>query len=289
MVQFILNPTAGKGRTLKVLDKLTDYLKVRSVEYAVHFTQRAGHATEIARKLSQAPSDLVVIGGDGTVSEVLNGIDRFENVALGIIPCGTGNDFAASANLPVMEPKDAMELILSGTPRYTDFIQIGDKRSMNVAGMGIDVDVLERYNRRKMRTKFTYMQCLVSALVALKWMNFELEVDGVPLGHREAMIASVANGKYFGGGMVISPNSQIDDGKLDLVIVNKLPKSKMLGPLLGFKKGTLLKYDFVESIPCRSVKVVSAAKKVVNVDGELWNSPVFECKIVSDLLRMYRP
>lgn len=289
MYQFILNPTAGKGRTLRVLDKLTDFLKVRSEEYSVHFTQRPGHAAEIAAKLSRNPAKIVVIGGDGTVSEVLNGIENFDNVELGIIPCGTGNDFAASAKLPVMEPKDAMELILTGTPRFTDFIQIGNKRCMNVAGMGIDVDVLERYNRRRFHTKVTYMQCLVSALIALKWMNFELEVDGVPLGRREAMIATVANGKYFGGGMVISPDSQIDDGHLDLVIVNKLPKTKMLGPLLGFKKGTLLKYDFVESIPCRSVKVVSDAKKIVNVDGELWDSPVFECKIVSDQLRLYRP
>ena len=288
MYEFILNPIAGKGRSLRVLDRITDFLKVRGVGYTVHFTKYAGHASELARELSRAPADLVVIGGDGTVSEVLNGIECFENVALGIIPCGTGNDFAESARLPA-DPKDAMEVVLSGESKFTDFIKLGEKRCMNVAGIGIDVDVLERYNRKKHRTKFTYMKCLISALIALKWMNFDLEVDGKNLGRREAMITSVANGKYFGGGMMISPASVIDDGKLDLVIVNKIPKRKMPGPLLGFKKGTLLKYDFVESIPCKKVRILSDAKKLVNVDGELFASPVFECEIVSDALKMYRP
>ena len=288
MFHLIVNPIARKGKTLPTLERLKRRLDREEVPYTVYRTEGRGHAKELAAGLTETPHDLICVGGDGTLSEVLCGIRDFDS-RIGIIPCGTGDDFAASANIPTHDPEAALDIILHGTTKPTDYLEFNGFRCLNVAGMGIDADVLQRYERQRRKNRFTYMRCLISALLHLKWMHFELEVDGKSLGTREAMIAAAGNGKYFGGGMMISPESKIDDGRLHLVIVNRLPKWKMLGPLLSFKRGDLLKYSFAESIACERVNVKCDRNFPLNTDGELREGEPLCCRIVPGKLNLWRP
>ena len=111
---IIINPKGGKGKSLKALAKAEKILREHGAEYTVHNTEYAGHATELARELSQKPdAKIIVMGGDGSFNEVLNGITDFANVTLGIVACGTGNDFIRASKHP-KKVKDAIELILKG-------------------------------------------------------------------------------------------------------------------------------------------------------------------------------
>ena len=114
MYDIIINPIGGKGKSLKALAIVEETLKANGAQYTVHNTTHGGHATELARELSAKPdTKLIVMGGDGSFNEVLNGIENFDNVTLGIIACGTGNDFIRASHHPA-KVKDAIDLILKG-------------------------------------------------------------------------------------------------------------------------------------------------------------------------------
>ena len=124
MYHIIVNPQGGKGKSLKALTTVEEIFKNNNAQYVVHKTEYAGHATEIARELSKTPdTNIVVMGGDGTLHEVLNGISDFEKCSLGLIPSGTGNDFAVAAGIP-KDVKKAAEIIALRAPSNIDYIEL---------------------------------------------------------------------------------------------------------------------------------------------------------------------
>ena len=138
MYDIIVNPIGGKGKSLKALKQVEKILSDHKQEYKIHNTERSGELTK------KPGVKLIVIGGDGSFNEVLNGISDFGNVTLGIVACGTGNDFIRASGHP-RKVKDAMDVILKGETGYIDYIDVGSRRCLNVAGAGMDVDVLIRY------------------------------------------------------------------------------------------------------------------------------------------------
>ena len=146
MYDIICNPVSGKGSSLAALKKVEAILTSKNIPYAVYLTEKPLHATELTREINaKTHADLIVMGGDGTLNEVLNGIENFDALDLGIISCGTGNDFIRAAKLP-SDPAEALELILKGNVGHFDYLQLGARRALNCAGAGMDVDVLVRYS-----------------------------------------------------------------------------------------------------------------------------------------------
>ena len=181
MFDIIVNPISGKGKGAKALDKITALLDKEGIEYKVHKTQRAAHATQIVKELndSQDHTNLVILGGDGSFNEVLNGVTDFSKITISFIPCGTGNDFAAAAKIST-DPEKAILSAIKGEKRYIDFIQIGERRALNAAGAGLDVDVLEKYSTMKaFKGKMKYYASLLSVLCHVKFHKLRLTVDGV--------------------------------------------------------------------------------------------------------------
>jgi diacylglycerol kinase family enzyme len=203
MLNFVINPKAGgkDGKKIKkALPKIEKRLIERGVNYVFHMTKQPNQATELAQMLiKQGATDIVVIGGDGTLHEVINGFSDFERVNLGIIPCGTGNDFASALRIP-LNPVDALDVILDSTPKFTDFMQMPTVRGFNVIGTGIDVDVLKRYRAKKRKSKLSYTTCLISTLFNFDYCEFDAEFNG-EIKHYRSFIAAVANGNRFGGGL----------------------------------------------------------------------------------------
>ena len=183
MYHIIVNPIAGGRRARKNLEIVKRLLAERGVGYTVYETSGAGDAKEIAARLTArdeagqaaeaaltqtenlrpVPLELVVVGGDGTLHEVLNGISDPSACRLGLIPSGTGNDFAAAANIP-LDAEKAAEIILGGTPKETDFLSVGGVRCMNVGGLGMDVDVLVRCKKGRIKGKIKYRLSLLQSL-----------------------------------------------------------------------------------------------------------------------------
>ena len=291
MLNFIINPVAGKGKTLKIIDKLKDYCVDKNIKHEFFMTNAIGDATVIAKHIcEQKLGNIVIVGGDGTINEVLNGMSDFENVNLGLVPYGTGNDFAASLNIEAKNLIKAMDIIHNNNPQYTDFIELNNSiRVMNVTGMGIDVDVLQRYKKAKIiKGKFAYYKALIVSLFRFKWNKYKIKFENGEFEEKTAMITAVCNGKFIGGGIKICPAADSSDGLLNVVIVNKIPRIKILPALITLMKGKILQKKFVNHVLCKNLELVTDAKPVINIDGELIKSSNFECNIVSGKLKIYR-
>lgn len=289
-MDIIVNFSAGgkNGKKVKkALIVVEKRLKERKIEYNLHYTMHKGHGTELTRELiKKGATDIVVMGGDGSIHEVINGFSDFERVNLGLIPCGTGNDFATALNLP-KNPEKAIDLIIDGKPQYTDFMQLPTVRGINVVGMGIDVDVLVKYSKLKHKNKFSYTWCLIKTLLKFDYTDFTAQVDGEEHFYRSFIVA-IANGNMYGGGIPICPIANPTDNKLSFLAVTEIKRSKILGALIKLLKGKILTLNQSKHIDCKKVKIKVDKTPVINVDGELYTDIPFEVEIVSNKLKMYR-
>lgn len=291
MLDFIINPLAG-GKKGKKVTRATDVIKrtleTAGIKYAFHYTEYPKHATALTKELiDSGATDIIVIGGDGTLHEVLNGFSDFEKVNLGLIPCGTGNDFANAIGVPEDTAK-ALDIILKKEPTFTDFMQMPTVRGMNIIGMGIDVDVLRRYEKAKKKTKLTYTLCLIKSLFKFRYSEFLIETaDGKKENYR-SMIAAVANGYRYGGGIAICPPATPFDNKLDFVAMKEMKKLKLIGAFMKLKKGKVLTLPQAVHFNVTDIKIIPKGDYTVNVDGQLYENIPFEIKIIGNTLKMYR-
>lgn len=262
MLHFIYNPIAGggssagsgtsagggkAGQARQAMEPL-----LTDVPHAFHATSGKGEATAIARRLTaeaEGDIDIIAMGGDGTLHEVLNGLTDPARVRLGLIPCGSGNDFAAAAGLP-LDPAAALEIILRGEAQYTDYMECSGVRGINAIGTGIDVDILRRYARMKrLKGSAAYLASLILTVIGYAPRRFREQVDGREVPH-EALIACAANGQSIGGGIPIAPKAVIDDGLLDVVIIDGIKSPPYPMPSSGSWVGGYWNY----SRPCSSAR-----------------------------------
>lgn len=274
MYDFVVNAGSGKNRGGKYLARITEYCDAKGIEYSVHKTEAKGHAERITRELCERSADTVVaIGGDGTFHEVLNGLDT-ERVRLGFIPAGRGNDFARAAKLE-SDPVKAFEVILAGKVRNIDYIDCGTRRCLNVAGTGMDVDVLQSVIDKK--NAISYYISLVGCLLKFKPYHMRITADGETF-ERDCIMVGISNGVAIGGGMMCSPDAKIDDGKLDLMIAEKKDRS-VLRVLPRFLSG---KHEGLPELSHRDVEEVEVdnGDYPIQLDGEIYTGMRLKCKIV---------
>lgn len=292
MLDFIMNLNASgrKGKKLKrVLSALKKRLNERAVLYKFHCTRYRRHAVTLTEELiKNGATDIIVVGGDGTLHEVINGFCNFDKANLGLIPCGTGNDFANALHLPE-DPVKALDLILDGEPKYTDFMQMPSVRGINIIGMGIDVDVLKKYENLRKKTRFGYTKCLIKTLFNFKCSEFDAIINGEKK-HYRSLIAAIANGITYGGGMPICPVADPSDNKLDVVTIDNVKGLKIIGAFLKLKQGKILSLkQTTHTTTTETIKILPSEEHyTVQVDGELYNDIPFEVKLVSNTLKMYR-
>jgi len=290
MLDIIVNPLAGgkNGKKMdKSLSKVENYLKERKIPYAIHKTEYKSHGTILTKELiSRGARNIIAMGGDGTLHEVINGFSDFDRVTLGIIPCGTGNDFAYAINLPKDVIK-SLEVIIKGEAKYTDFIQLPTVRCLNVAGMGIDVDVLNRYEKLKKKTKFGYTKCLIKSLFKFDRINYTASYNE-KVENASSYIACVANGVCIGGGLKVCPTADVSDGLLDFINVKKMKGFRLLGALLKLKSGKILSLQECIHNKTKKIEISTNSPYFVNVDGEIYKDIPFSAEIITNTLRIYR-
>lgn len=284
MIHFLINPYAKNVK--KLLPELEAKLKETGTEYEFHTAESKTEFRELAGRLSSEPAKIVAVGGDGTLNDVLCGLTCPENVELGLIPMGTGNDFAATAKIPT--GLAALDLILHGEAKYTDYIECGNARSMNIAGLGIDVDILERcYRMKHGGAKSKYFRSLLVSVFRYGGQKIEVTYDGETLSET-AFIAAVCNGRQFGGGIPICAPASIDDGKLDLVVISCPKRWKLPRLLIRLMRGKILDEPIAKHILCEEAVIKQLEGKFVQLDGELVESDTLSARVVSGKLRMYR-
>ncbi len=292
----ILNPAAGRGaRSWRFYEA---ELAHRGAD--IRLTQKAGDARVLALGAIEEGADfLVAAGGDGTLGEVAGAIlESKQPVRLGVLPIGTGNDFARTLGV-WGEPKCALDAIFSEHTRRVDVgtIECGEHTSawINVAGCGFDSLAAKRINdwgRRKtmrhVRGLGAYLLAVACEVVAFKSFELNLELDGEPLEMR-AVLCAVANAKSYGGGMLVCPGAKLDDGLFDVCIIGDASRSEFLRAFPGVFAGRHTKHPKVMMRRCRSIRVESKQNVPVLADGEIVGSAPFRCEIVPGALEMCAP
>ncbi len=285
MYHIILNPAAGKAkRTQKNLQIVEETLKQRGGEYVVHSTEDFGGAKATAKKVTEeGGKKLIVFGGDGTLHDILNGLQDPSVCEIGLIPSGTGNDFAETMGIPV-DAQKAIDIILDNEAKPVDYLEVGGVRCMNVAGIGMDVDVLERCLRGKKRGKLKYFYSLLGSLFAFKGYDVVMETNGETVEKKSALIAAVCNGTQFGGGIKICPEAIADDGKMNVVIVDGIKRKRdIIKAFLKLMKGKILEYPTTTHFLCDEVRFTPKDPCTVQLDGELYPELEYSVKVCQGL------
>ena len=236
MYHFIVNLNSRTGKARKIWEELRQELDRREVLYILHETKYAGHAIEISRKLVKNADEtvkIVVLGGDGTFNEVINGARDYEKIEIGYIPTGSGNDLARGLGLS-SDPMENLNLILDST-EFTRMdlgcISWDDGESKKFfavsAGVGVDADVCRRALASTLKKilnkiglgKLTYAILTLQSLFAMPTMNAHIVADGVEHGILDKIIfIAIMNHKCEGGGVPMSPIADAFDGKLSMTV-----------------------------------------------------------------------
>lgn len=289
MLDFIIHVGSGAGRARRYKKILEKYMDERKIPYKFHVTEHAGHATEIARELSlSGECEIISVGGDGTLNEVLNGIEYFDNANLGVIPAGSGNDFATAIGIPEKDPIRALEIILENKPIFTDYMQMGNTRGINVIGTGIDVDVLRRYYKwRGKPTKVKYLFALIASLFKFNFYKMHFNLSGKE-DDRYCMLAAAANGRFFGGGVEIAPKAIVDDGLMDVITVGHIKKTSIPGAFIALKKHKILSYPATRMERTDKIEISGENLVALQVDGEIYENTPFKIELIHNKLKFFR-
>ena len=266
---LIVNPVAGNGFALNVLEKAEAVLQDREFEYTVVRTEHPRHATALARKASADENVRAVfsVGGDGTAGEVAAGLAG-TGKAMGIIPAGTGNDFIKALHLP-KDPIKALDFLLSHDAAPVDTGTVNGEFFLNVCGTGFDVTVLDYAEKNKAKTRglTPYFLGLLEAIFHYRPLRLTVTRDG----KREtidALICSVANGQYIGGGIPICPSADPTDGLIDLVMIKGIPRWRIPFYLPGLMMSGALRFRITRHETVQKVLVEGNGLRV-NIDGDI--------------------
>lgn len=266
----ILNPVAGRGRAEKAWFQAEPILRLTFPGLELHRTGSPGQATDLARMaVSRGFNVVLVIGGDGTLHEAVNGL-AVGRTALAVIPAGTGNDFARTLGIPE-KVEEAAALVANGRKVKIDLGSLDGEYFINMAGLGYDAAVAHLVNQKRLiKGKSAYLWAILRTLISFKSVTIDLEIDGCRRRERVIMTA-VGNGQYVGGGVRMLPLAVFDDGEFDICIVRETTKLDILKTLPGIYQGKHLHHPKCIFLRGREVKIslVEAEQEVyVQLDGQ---------------------
>lgn len=264
---FIVNPVSGIGKQKKIEEILQKYLDHTIIDYTIKYTEHIHHGTEIAKEaVEQGCFDAIVaVGGDGSVNDIVSGMIG-SHVALGIIPCGSGNGLARNLKIP-LTPIHAVEVLNHLKTAEIDTIYLNNRVVASIAGIGFDALVAKRMKEAKVRGLQAYAKIIINDYPSYKEHMFRMNIDGREI-ERKAWFVSFANSNQFGYNTTIAPLAKLDDGLIDVCIVDRIPllHLPLTAPLLYLNHFELSQH--VEYFKAREVTVYNNDDEWVNVDGE---------------------
>lgn len=264
----VANPASGRGRVARVLPEALRRFAAGGLQTQVWHTRSAEHARECAAEAAAAHPVVIAAGGDGMVHLVVNGMAG-SDAALGILPCGTGNDFATNLGFARRNALDACAALIAGKRRRVDAAQIrGGPIFVCVAGGGFDSVANEVANTiRFLRGTPVYVVATLRTLARFKPAAFTVTVDG-SRQKLSAMFVVVGNASSYGGGMQITPGAVLDDHLLDVTIVGAMKRMTLLAQFPRLFKGTHVSHPAVQTMRGRSITIECATPFPLYADGE---------------------
>lgn len=295
--KVIVNPAARGGRTARQWPEISEQLKRNDIHFDYSFTEGPGHGIDMAKEAVNAGYETIVaVGGDGTVNEVVNGIvdnDGKGMATLGIICTGTGRDCIRSLNIPDDLSK-ACQLIAERRSVDTDlglaeYVNDSDRNSrfyINTASLGFASSVAARTGRfKKMGGTIPFLIAFATVFASYKAKNVAFDIDGRIKQERQLLIV-INNGRYFGGGMKITPDADPRDGLLDIVTVRDVNKLRLLYNFPRLYKGTHTTHPMVDVYKAKRVDVQTSGKLLLQLDGEVVGKAPVSFSIIPSALRV---
>jgi diacylglycerol kinase (ATP) len=270
----IVNPLSGAGANQGVaatrVALLTRRFEAAGVSGAVHLTERRGHAAELAAAaVARGVRTVLAWGGDGTVNEV-GSILAGTSIALGIVPAGSGNGFAAELGVP-WQPSDAIDVAIHGRDRQVDAGEIDGRLFFNIAGIGFDAVVAEQFNLRGTlgnRGMGPYVRIGIRETFRYRAGTYRVTLDGEEIVSNALMIA-FANGREYGNRIRVAPQALVDDGKLEALVVEDRGPLARMWTARHLALGTADKAAGVRLRSIASARVESDSEILYHVDGEI--------------------
>jgi YegS/Rv2252/BmrU family lipid kinase len=301
----VVNPNAGKRKGLKDWNRIESLLKSHGVSTEVRFTERKRHAIEItAQGISEGFRNIIAVGGDGTMNEVVNGVLIQETVpsnqiTLAMITVGTGNDWGKMFGIP-KDYEGSISLIKQYNTCISDVGVVeyetgqgNDKRFfINIAGLGFDAVVVRKTNASKEKgrsSKAIYFYNLLRSLLFYKHTHTDVIIDGRLISN-ETFTISLGIGKFSGGGMRQTPFAIHDDGLFDITIIKRMRKGEIIMSLKKLYDGTILDHPKIEGHMGRNILVNSQPPIHLEADGESLGFSPIEFNIIPDAVNViYNP
>ena len=287
-IRIIVNPVSGSGRRKKALRMIDEHLDTDKFDFELVKTQHHRHAIELTNQAVEDGCKAVVIaGGDGSINEVgatLAGTD----VALGIIPAGSGNGLSRSLGIS-LNPKKAVENINNFNFRTIDTGLANGKAFMNMAGVGFDAAVADAFHKQKMRGFFKYFMLGLKLLLNYKLQTYSIVADGREF-ERKAHLISMANSAQYGNDALVAPKALVDDGMLDAVVVNPFPFHQYFLLFYRLFQGTLNQSPYIKTFKFKEMTVTQERDDVSHLDGDPFDlGQVVEIKINPASLKVIVP
>ncbi|KAF0092447.1 MAG: hypothetical protein FD141_631 [Fusobacteria bacterium] len=267
---FIINPVAGKGISIKYIEKIQTYFKDKEDIYRIETTKEQGHATAITKEYVKNDDWRVYsIGGDGTLNEVLNGLVG-SNSALGVIPAGSGNDYFRS--LDTENDENLLTRTIEGSIKKCSIGQVNNRYFLNVASAGIDAEVV--YNARQLK-KLPFLNGQGAYILGIfytvfKYKSFKSKITfNEQTLHKTTLLIAVANGKYYGGGMKIAPRANIYSKNFEIYHIDEAKPLRIIKLFPTLIRGAHDTLREVQSYQTNKLSLYSKDGFMLNIDGEI--------------------
>lgn len=304
---FVINPQAGNGKyTAKLKEEILEVADRLKADIEIYFTKAIGDATEFVKKHCEkfGATRFIACGGDGTLSEVVNGAIQCKDAEIGLVPIGTGNDFRR--NFPEKTQFFSVERQISSKTHKCDLIkyttELEDKTvtgyGINMFNIGFDCNVADMTNKIKKKRFITgtiaYMISIFAILIKKKGASVKLEFDGVEKHRGPLLLTSIANGSYCGGGIKSNPIAEINDGLLNVNIIYNISRLNFLTKLPFYMKGTHVKLKNIEKViankKCRKMTVTPLKDKMrLCIDGEISDAGRTEFEVLHNAVNFIVP
>lgn len=278
---------AEKGVAEKNWRKIQNFFDERGIVYSFDKTLTPGDAALLARKAVEEGFDTIVsVGGDGTASEVINGLVG-SDATFGIIPAGVGNDFAKNIGISRTNLQAACETILEGYTRKIDIGSVNGRYFLNMIGIGFDGEAAERKAKsfKFIKGFWAYYVQVIPLLFMYRPKPVKIKMDGVSM-ETSILFVTIGNGKYSGGGFKLTPLAEIDDGLFDVCLAHYPGLFDLLRHVNKVPKGKHIKLPFIFYFRTGSISLSSEIPLPAHIDGELSKEKSYDIKILPQALKI---
>lgn len=284
-IAFIVNPISGTKAKNRVTKLIRELLDPQLFSPTVVVTEYAGHATQLAQQFAlEGYYAVIAVGGDGTVNEVANGLVG-TNTALGIVPNGSGNGFARHLDISTRMNR-AIEMLNSSEVINVDYGMVNDKKFFSTCGVGFDALVAVQFNEGKSRGLKTYVQNTLQSLFNYKPETYHILGEGIDVT-TEAFLITFANAGQWGYDAYIAPKASVQDGLMDIAIVNKFPLSAAPKLALNLFTHDIDENFYMNTVRSKAINLIRENAGAIHIDGDPFEMPKeLNIKIVEDGLKV---